>query len=264
MKSSNIAWALGAITAVSLGMAAQACSSSSTTGGGTSSSTGTSGSSSSKVTTSSSSSSSETIVDGGGSDCHKAPPALHPEDGGSGIYCPFSTAFDSGLKTISCTSGEHCCEPTTDGILSTCSPLATECTNGATDWQCEGTPNCAGTPGTICCGTGTVNTQEACGSVPSYAYISGFKGASCATTCAGYQVCSKDSECPGGAAGTCAPVAPKGNGIGYCTNTLTGASAGGSSSSTASSSAASSSESSGSGSSTASGSSSGSSSGSGS
>jgi hypothetical protein len=35
-------------------------------------------------------------------------------------------------------------------------------------------------------------------------------------SCATFQICSKDSECPGGAVGSCVPIEPKGNAVGYC------------------------------------------------
>jgi hypothetical protein len=73
----------------------------------------------------------------------------------------------------------------------------------------------------VCCGTGTIEEQApqpACGDggIPAYPYVSDFKGSSCKTSCSTYQICSKDAECPGGGAGACVPIEPKGGGIGYC------------------------------------------------
>ncbi len=264
MKSVQLAWVFGAVSALGLGMAAEACSSSSstttppsgdgghsstgsTTGSGTSqtSSTGTGGGSTSS--TSGTSSSSVT--------CYKAPGELFAEDGGVGVYCPFSATTDGG-KAVHCTAGEHCCEPPESAsMVSTCEPAATTCpVMNSTDWACEGTPDCAGTAGTVCCGAGTIKTQApqpGCGdggsTLPSYPYVGDFTGTSCVASCSltttTFQVCSKDSECPGGAAGSCVSIKPKGNGIGYCAGSGSGT---GSSSSSSSSSSGSSSTSSGS------------------
>jgi hypothetical protein len=59
------------------------------------------------------------------------------------------------------------------------------------------------------------------GTVPPFSYVVGFTGSACLppAMCTGgtmFQVCSQNSECTGDAGVTCVPVAPKGNGIGYC------------------------------------------------
>ncbi len=263
MKSGSIAWVLGAVSALTMGMAAEACSSSSTTtgtDGGSSSSSHSSGSSKT------SGSSGTPFMDGGtttldsGVTCYKPPGSLFPEDGSTGVYCPFSGAADGG-KDIHCTQGQHCCSPPESAdMLSTCVAGGVACTvKDSVDWQCEGTPDCVGQAGTICCGQGIVKEQPAqpgCGSggatVPPFPYVSGFYGSQCQASCAtfggtdggaAFQICSKDSECE---SNNCIPVKPKGNGIGYCgPKSDAGSSGSGSSSSTSSASSTSGSGSSG-------------------
>ncbi len=192
---------------------------SSSSTGVSSSTTGTSGSSDTS-NSSDTSGGSHTGSSGSGATCY-APPGdkVYSEDGGS-FYCPFSKT-DAG-KAEYCTSGtEHCCEPSSG--TATCLPSATTC--GATtdtDWECEGTPDCAGHAGTICCGTGALKTQAAqpgCGAdggtVPSYTYVDGFTKATCVApaACTTFQICAEQSDC---SSGTCTPIKPKGNDIGYC------------------------------------------------
>jgi hypothetical protein len=178
-------------------------------------STGTGTSTTIGFSTSSTSFSSSSNSGGGAPDagCHKPPPALHPEVT-PGVYCPFS---GDGGDSQTCTGG-HCCEPAAGG--SACTPDSTACPTGDTDWQCGSPVDCAA--GLSCCGTGNLLTQAACGDVPPYPYVSGFKGTTCAASCntgmfnggmLGFVVCSQQSECP---VGTCAPIEPKGGGTGYC------------------------------------------------
>jgi hypothetical protein len=191
-----------------------ASSTASAPGTGTGTSTGT-------TPASSSSSSQKAPVDAGS--CYKPPTALHPETQ-AGVYCPFSGA--DGGDNVTCSAGEHCCEPPESANkVSTCEPAVTTCpVASSTDWQCEGAPDCASESGTVCCGTGTIEQQAPqpdCGDggYAAFSYVSGFKGSACASTCSGtgvFRICSKDSECPGGAAGSCVPIEPKGGGIGYC------------------------------------------------
>ncbi len=235
MKHSTFAWALGAVAAVGLGMAAEACSSSSSTpvtttdGGHSSSSSGMTNSSGTGASQSSGTGgSSATSVSGGGSTgtCYGVATQTYPEDGG-GMYCPFSAVGDGGKNAV-CTHGEHCCEtPESAGTPSTCVSGGATCpVPNSTDWNCEGTPDC--NSGQVCCGAGKIMNQAAqpgCGSggatLPPSIYVSGFiPGPTCAASCAGigsgvpWQICSQTSECPSGQ--TCIPVKPKGNTIGAC------------------------------------------------
>jgi hypothetical protein len=154
---------------------------------------------------------------GGGGDCYKPPVALHAETQ-AGVYCPFSGSDGADAKT--CEAGQHCCEPSSG--TSTCESPSTECQGSdTTDWWCEGAPDCASMPGTVCCGTGHLETQAAqpsCGDggYAAFPYVSDFTGSSCKASCSTYQICSRSSECPSGQ--SCVAVEPKGNGIGYCTN----------------------------------------------
>ncbi len=173
--------------------------------------------SSSRVGSSSSSASGE---------CYQVATVTYPEDGGA-MYCPFSAVADGGASRY-CTHGGHCCEtPESAGTPSTCEDGGLTCpVVASTDWQCEGTPDCAG--GQVCCGAGKVENQPAqpgCapggGTVPPSIYVSGFTpGSTCAASCAGvgsgvpWQICSQTSECPSGQ--TCVPVLIKGNSVGAC------------------------------------------------
>jgi hypothetical protein len=234
MKSSTIAFVLGAVSALAMGMAAEACSSSSTSnpvgngdGGSSGNSTGANHS-----TGSAGSTGSEGVKDAGSDvECFKPPKTIYALDGSTGVYCPFSAPDVDGGKNMNCTTGEHCCEPPeSDNALSTCVAGGTACpVKDSTDWECEGTTDCAAKAGTICCGRGTIGTQgaqPACGITETFPYVSGFYGSACQTSCATYldggtsnpafQICSKTSECPVGEG--CVAVAPKGNTIGYCTS----------------------------------------------
>jgi hypothetical protein len=150
--------------------------------------------------------------------CYSPPASMVYPD--TGIYCPFSAV--AGGMDVTCPAGtQHCCEPPSTGT-SECAPIAAMCAEGDTDWQCEGTPDCAGQPGTICCGSGRLETQApqpGCGpdggTVPSYTYVSGFTGSTCMTpaACTAFQICGSQADCT---TGTCTPIKPKGNDIGYC------------------------------------------------
>ncbi len=232
MKSTMLSLVLGATTAFGLGMAAEACSSSSSPattnedGGshssatGTASGTGATGTSGSHSSGTASSSGTGT-TSAAGSSCYEPPgtKVYPPEDGGA-FYCPFSGVGDAGAKY--CAIGEHCCE--TESAGADCQALTTACAAKDTDWQCEGTTQCG--KGEVCCGNGSITTQAAqtgCsnasgGSIPSYPYVSDFKGTTCvpAASCTGptsFEVCSLQSDC---GSGKCTPIKPKGNEIGYC------------------------------------------------
>jgi hypothetical protein len=165
------------------------------------------------------------------------------------MYCPFS-GVDGG-KDIYCSAGQQCCSPPEGMGASTCLPDTESCpVKNSVDWVCEGTPDCNGNPGTICCGQGTIaiqTPQPGCGpdggTLGEYPYVSGFYGSACQASCAtfgdggkGFQLCSQTSECPAGE--TCVPIKPKGNSVGYCAAGGTGSGTGSSSATTASSSSA--------------------------
>jgi hypothetical protein len=148
---------------------------------------------------------------GTGADCEAPTPStdLYPETK-AGVYCPFSKV--DGGKNLTCTAGQDCCEPPEGMGASTCVAGGSTCPVAmSTDWECEGAEDCAGS---VCCGTGTIETQVACGAYPAYPYISKFTGSSCAATCSTYQICSQTSECT--SPKTCVAVEPKGNVIGVC------------------------------------------------
>jgi hypothetical protein len=138
------------------------------------------------------------------------------------VYCPFSAT--AGGENVTCAAGQVCCEtPESAGTPSTCIDSSATCpVTGSTTWACEGAPDCASMTGTVCCGTGTIDTQPAqpgCGDAgagyPAFPYVHDFKGTSCKASCTTYQVCSQSSECPSDHP-TCTPIEPQGNGIGYC------------------------------------------------
>jgi len=243
MNSVRLSCLVGAVAVFGLGMGAEACSSSSPTGNSSTSTSTSSGASSTKTSTTTSGGStvsstsgastgttsgtttSGASTSGSSAKCFAAPgDKVFAEDGGA-FYCPFS-GVDGG-KAVSCTPGtEHCCETAAAGAA--CTPTATACGATDTDWHCEGTPDCVGSAGTICCGSGTLALQAAqpgCGdggtTLGSYEYVSGFKGSTCvaAAACTGFQICSKNSEC---SSGVCSPIKPKGNSIGYCVGSGTG------------------------------------------
>ena len=277
MKLANMAWVLGALSAVSLGMAAQACSSSNTAngtgaganctllsacctslagtteagtitqctalagegpdgscaaqltsyqsagfckGGSTGTGVGSTGVGTGVGGTGTGVGGTGTGVGGtgtgvgstgtGSGSCEK-PPALYAETA-AGVYCPFSVAAGTGGGAATCTAGQHCCEPASG--TSTCTAAGTACTAGDTDWECEGPLDCAGSAGgAVCCGTGTVGNQVACGIYPAFSYGSMFTGSTCAASCSTYVICSKQTEC---ATGTCTAIKAKGNSFGYC------------------------------------------------
>lgn len=141
------------------------------------------------------------------------PGTLHPPraDGGTAnLFCPFSNP--DGGASLYCNSGtEHCCEPTSGTAM--CSPTATACAAGDTDWQCED-PGADCPAGSMCCGTGTVmiNTDpRGCAN-----FASGFHGTHCATSCTTMEIrmCTSDGEC--GTGQHCIPFKAKGNQVGGC------------------------------------------------
>ena len=150
----------------------------------------------------------------GSGSCEKAP-KLFPETV-AGVYCPYSGA--AGAKSISCPAMQHCCEPPmAANMVSTCEPTATACPVAmSTDWQCLAPIDCAGSAGgPVCCGTGTIATQAACGSTPAFTYVSGFTGSTCAASCAStYVICETNADC--GGSGTCIPGKAKGGDFGHC------------------------------------------------
>ena len=75
--------------------------------GGTPSSTG-SGTGSSVTSATNATSDAGGSVDAGVT-CYAAPTTLYPEDGGVGVFCPFSAP--PGGPNIHCAIGQHCCVP---------------------------------------------------------------------------------------------------------------------------------------------------------
>jgi hypothetical protein len=249
MKSSKIAFVVGAIAAFALGVSAEACSSSSSTGttppgndAGSGTGTGTGGHKGMDSGTSGTGTS--PMIDSGmpgtgsgsGAKCYKPPVKLHPEMATVSIYCPFSEVGDGG-KDMNCTAGQACCVTPAGTSPSTCVSTATCPVTGSTRVACEGTPDCAGMG--VCCGYGAIATQPAqpnCGDAgyPASQYVSGFNygpsgvkgsgGTFCAATCTTktpdggpvptFQICSQTSECVSGA--TCIAIEPSGVGLGYC------------------------------------------------
>jgi hypothetical protein len=139
------------------------------------------------------------------------PGTLHQPNldaGTAQIFCPFSGT--GGGKDVYCNYGtEHCCEPSTG--TAACSPIATACPAGDTDWQCQSPGDCSG--GEQCCGTGTLNVNAN----PSCAnFATGFHGTHCAATCQATEIvmCVKDSQCANGM--TCTPFSTKGAQVGGC------------------------------------------------
>jgi hypothetical protein len=246
MKHARLAWTLGGVATIGLGMAAEACSSSNTTsgngdGGSTQSSstrstttssstsgTGSSGASSSTSTSESSSTSSDDAGSssgsgsGSGNHCRKPPTLRAPSD--AGVECPAGSGLGSGTGSgggglVDCTIGQHCCE--TAMGAGTCTAPGTACgAAGDLDWACDGPSDCVGSAAPeICCGDGTLTTVPACGAYPAYSTVMGFSGTACAASCAGKNVvCVSDSDCPGQAAGSCVAVDPRGTRVtvGYC------------------------------------------------
>ena len=207
-------------TSTATSMANSTTTSSASTTPDAGSGTGDGGSTTSSSASGSSTASGSTSGSAGDGGCYKAPTALHAETK-AGVYCPFSVG-DAG-KATTCAAGQHCCEPPESAATaSTCEPATTACPVAmSTDWACEGAFDCASKAGTVCCGTGTIGlqaAQPACGDggIASFSYVTGYTGSACSATCTTYQICSKDSECPGAATGSCVPIEPKGGGIGYC------------------------------------------------
>jgi hypothetical protein len=138
-----------------------------------------------------------------------APGTLHAPPTGTTmtLYCPFS-----GTPAVSCDpSTQHCCEGTTTGSASSCSPTATPCAAGQIDWQCEDpVADCTGA--THCCGIGTFML----GGTGCANYASHFTGTHCASACASGEItmCTNDNECPAGQ--HCTPFKTHGNQVGAC------------------------------------------------
>jgi hypothetical protein len=142
-----------------------------------------------------------------GSDACKPPGKLYPPKADAGdFYCPFVAP----AKTYCKNGTEHCCEPSTGS--STCTPIATACAAGTTDWQCDDPSECPS--GQKCCGIGklVISPDPACEN-----YASGFKGTHCKTACdpsTEIEMCTSAGECTGGT--TCTPFSTKGSAVGGC------------------------------------------------
>jgi len=168
--------------------------------------------------------------------CGAAPFLVGPGDGGVGVYCPFDST--DGGKFFPCQPGQHCCEGTQTGNVSTCSTSCGAADAGTSDsgaltlidWECADAVDCTsgtGHAGPICCGTGQFKKDDACSAVVGQDYWrgTGFKGTKCKTACDPdptkfeFVVCQNDDQCTaGGAAGKkCTPFSSRGNkGIGWC------------------------------------------------
>lgn len=146
-------------------------------------------------------------MNNGGMDAGCKPPStLHPPQmGKASIYCPFAGANGKGAY---CQQGQqHCCEPSMG--TSMCSPLATACPTGTTDWQCQDPSDCGN--GKKCCGIGMlVIAPQGCQN-----YATKFKGTHCASSCTATEIemCTSDGECGGK---TCIPFATKAAQVGGC------------------------------------------------
>jgi len=147
------------------------------------------------------------------------PPKLFVESA-AGVYCPYSGA--DGGKAQTCAAGEYCCEPSTGTAV--CQPASASCATGSgsggnTKWECLEAIDCASNSGgKLCCGSGTLATQAACGTEPAYAYVTGFTGTTCASSCTAFTVCEQNSDCsaltPSGQ--TCVATKAKGGDFGHC------------------------------------------------
>jgi len=168
--------------------------------------------------------------------CGAAPFLVGPGDGGTGVYCPFDST--DGGKFFPCQPGQHCCEGTQTGNISTCSATCGAADAGTSDggaitlidWECADAVDCTsgtGHAGPVCCGTGQFKKDDVCTAVVGSDYWrgSGFKGTKCKTACDPdpakfeFVVCQNDAQCT--AAGltgkTCTPFSSRGNkGIGWC------------------------------------------------
>jgi hypothetical protein len=142
-------------------------------------------------------------------------PSLYTESS-AGVYCPFST-IGSGGKAGKCAAGQTCCEPGTG--TSTCGAVGS-CATGDVSWECLEAIDCASSSaGKVCCATGTLGWQPACGSVGGYAFLSGTTGTVCSASCtsADLTVCEADSDCT--APMTCVASKSHGQSFGHCSST---------------------------------------------
>jgi hypothetical protein len=147
--------------------------------------------------------------------CGKVP-SLYPESA-PGVYCPFSTA-GSGGKAGTCAAGQECCEPYSG--TSTCEAAGSTCpvvgSGSSTVWSCLEAMDCPS--GQICCGTGTLTEEPACGTNPAYAKVTGLKSTNCAASCgSNFILCGTNAQCPSGQ--TCVATAAQGQDFGHCSST---------------------------------------------
>jgi hypothetical protein len=263
MRSCRVVWVLGAVASLALGMAAEACGGTVAASGDAATPARDGGKSSSRHETTGASTSSynatasrtvattrptivttataiattgPTIVTTGATatgtgigtgtgSCFKVSTRVYPPSD-AGMFCPFSAVADGG-KDVFCASGQHCCEPPANvNAASVCEPLATTCVHkGSTDWQCQGTADCAA--GQVCCGNGVVDQEAAqpgCapggGTLPASVFVVGFWEALCQASCASmdagpaWQLCDLQSDCP--PAYACSPVRLQENDVGAC------------------------------------------------
>src|SRR5262249_7813921 len=142
---------------------------------------------------------------------------LHPpkaDAGANTVYCPFS-GVDGGSNMYCNPSTEHCCETAADaGVPSACTPLATACLAGSTDWGCEDpVADCKDPTKPVCCaprasiGLG----MPGCG---NFAHTMHNTICVAAGTCTGIIMCTSDGECPSGQ--KCTPFGKAGNQVGGC------------------------------------------------
>ncbi len=149
--------------------------------------------------------------------CPTVPPLL-PETA-AGVYCPSaSSGPDAGPAVVRCSAAQVCCEPTEGTGASTCKATSASCATGDVVWECTEAIDCTGNPaGSVCCGTGTLTTEPACGCNPAFSSVtSGFTGTVCATSCSAsqYVVCEKNGDCAAGQ--TCIPTSASGGHFGHC------------------------------------------------
>jgi hypothetical protein len=159
-------------------------------------------------------------------DCGKAP-TLHPRaihdagpDGDSGPFenflCPFAAA--SGQPFVFCDDGMHCCVPFSG--QSSCETSCPAAGDGGPfngrDFECLDPVDCntGGAAGPVCCGTGQVVKDEACGDY----FGKSFKGTKCAASCDDsnneFVICQSDDQCSGGK--TCVAMSAVGAQFGFC------------------------------------------------
>lgn len=139
-------------------------------------------------------------------------PVLQPQ---TGLRCPNVT--DAGNSSI-CVSGDLCCQPPSDAgeARSACAPTCPPSDGGRFNgviWQCQDPAHCAGSAGgAICCASGLLEFDNACGYLRSRPFV----GTSCRGACAGNEfiVCEEQSQCPQGT--TCKPLKARGGQLGAC------------------------------------------------